>query len=340
MEPKKRTSKNIIWTFISLLLAILTVRIILKQNRDMSFSDLLLSMLFAVLYVYCESAAISVILKKAGYERSSHKCLVYSTSDVYFSAITPSATGGQPASAFFMRMDGIPAGVITATLVLNLVMYTVSIVLLGILSITVRPETFAGFGVSSRVLIIIGFFVLSLLTLAFVILLNNGSLIFNPLKRLIDFVHGKKLIRNKENKLERLEKIRNDYRTCAGLISESRRILLYTFIWNFFQRVSQLIVPSLVYTALGGDKRNIITVFTRQCLVTIGYNCIPIPGGMGISDYLMIDGFTPIMGESMAFSVELISRGITFYICVTISGLITLAGYWWRRKKKNDDRSL
>ena len=71
MEPKKRTSKNIIWTFISLLLAILTVRIILKQNRDMSFSDLinviltsnkiyiLLSMLFAVLYVYCESAAIS-----------------------------------------------------------------------------------------------------------------------------------------------------------------------------------------------------------------------------------------------------------------------------------------
>ena len=44
--------------------------------------------------------------------------------------------------------------------------------------------------------------------------------------------------------------------------------------------------------------------------------------------YLMIDGFTPVMGEQLACSVELISRGITFYICVAISGLITLAAYF------------
>ena len=53
---------------------------------------------------------------------------------------------------------------------------------------------------------------------------------------------------------------------------------------------------------------------------------------MGISDYLMIDGFTEIMGEKMAYSVELISRGITFYICVLISGLITLVGYCIKRR--------
>lgn len=351
MDQKKRTSKNIIWTIISAILAILTIRVILNQNRDMSLKDLMdvirssdiffisLSVIFAALYVYSESVAISVILKKAGYARSSLKCLTYSTADVYFSAITPSATGGQPASAFFMRMDGIPAGAVTATLVLNLVMYTVSIVILGIISIFLRPGNFEGFGTSSKVLIIIGFCALSLLTAAFVILLNNGRLIFDPLKRLINFAYEKKLIRNKDNKLERLEKIRNDYKTCAGLISESRRVLLYAFIWNFLQRASQLIVPSFVYAALGGNRMNMVMVFARQCLVTIGYNCLPIPGGMGISDYLMIDGFTPVMGESMAYSVELISRGITFYICVTISGLITLAAYL-RRKRKNDDRSL
>ena len=78
---------------------------------------------------------------------------------------------------------------------------------------------------------------------------------------------------------------------------------------------------------MGGAKDLMTSVFSRQCLITIGYNFVPIPGGMGISDYLMIDGFCSIMEESVAYSVELISRGITFYICVTISGIITLVGY-------------
>ena len=339
MEPKKRTSKNIIWTFISLLLAILTIRVILKQNRDMSFSDLmgmvrssdkifvLLSMISAVLYVWFEGIALRGILKKAGYVRSSLKCLIYSTADVYFSAITPSASGGQPASAYFMRKDGIPGGTITAALVLNLVMYTVSVVFLGLISLAIYPATFASFSLTSRILISFGFFGLTVLTIGFFILLRNGSLIFNPLAKLIDFAHSKKLIKNKESALDRIERVGNDYKTCAGLISNSKRILLYAFAWNLLQRMNQLIVPSYIYAALGGERPKMLTVFAKQCLVTIGYNCIPIPGGMGISDYLMIDGFTPVMGEQMAYSVELISRGITFYICVTISGLITLAAY-------------
>ncbi len=339
MEPKKRTSKNIIWTLISLLLAILTVRVILKQNRDMSFSDLMdmvrssdkifviLSIISAVFYVCFEGIALRGILKKAGYVRSPLRCLIYSTADVYFSAITPSASGGQPASAFFMRKDGIPGGTITATLVLNLVMYTVSVVFLGLVSLAIDPGTFVSFSLTSRILISFGFFGLTVLTVGFFILLKNGSLIFNPLARLINFAHSKKLIRNKEGALAKIERVGHDYKTCAGLISNSKRILLYAFVWNLLQRMNQLIVPSYIYAALGGERAKMLTVFARQCLVTIGYNCIPIPGGMGVSDYLMIDGFTPVMGEQLAYSVELISRGITFYICVTISGLITLAAY-------------
>ena len=66
----------------------------------------------------------------------------------------------------------------------------------------------------------------------------------------------------------------------------------------------------------------------------MGYNFVPIPGGMGISDYLMIDGLRSIMESSMAYSVELISRGLTFYICVLISGIITLIGYLISKRKE------
>lgn len=350
MKENRKLSKNFIWTLVSVLLAALTIRVVLKQNQDMSVSRLLdilrssdkpfflLAIVSAALFVWFEGVAICSILKYAGHPRSLKKGFLYSTSDIYFSAITPSATGGQPASAFFMARDGIPMGIITATLILNLMMYTLSIIVLGILSVAISPRAFGDFGIGSRIFIGIGFVGLSVLVLIFFILLKKEELIFKPLSKLITFLYNKGLIKEKDKKISRLSKIGNDYKDCSALISGRKRVLLTAFFWNLIQRTCQLVVPMLIYASLGGEKIKMALVFSKQCLVTIGYNFVPIPGGMGISDYLMIDGFCRMMNRQMAYNVELISRGITFYVCVSISGIITLIGFLCRRT--NHDRGL
>ena len=340
MKEKKKKSKYLIWTILSPLLAILTIRVVLKQSRDISIDDLisaigssnkgffLLSAIAAALYVWFEGIAIRSILKKFGYKRSSVKGLLYTASDIYFSAITPSATGGQPASAFFMIRDGIPTGIATATLILNLMTYTISIIVLGIMAVIISPTAFTEFSCFSQILIAIGVVTFSVLTLFFFVLMKNEELIFKPLSKIISFLYDKKLIKEKEHKLSRLEKINNDYKMCSEMISVRKSVLLSAFFWNFLQRASQLLVPMLIFASLGGDKFKLAEVFSKQCLITVGYNFIPIPGGMGISDYLMIDGFSRVMGEQTAYTVEMISRGITFYLCVSVSGIITLIGYF------------
>ena len=350
MKENRKLSKNFIWTLVSVLLAALTIRVVLKQNQDMSVSRLLdilrssdkpfflLAIVSAALFVWFEGVAICSILKYAGHPRSLKKGFLYSTSDIYFSAITPSATGGQPASAFFMARDGIPMGIITATLILNLMMYTLSIIVLGILSVAISPRAFRDFSIGSRIFIGIGFVGLSVLVLIFFILLKKEELIFKPLSKLITFLYNKGLIKEKDKKLSRLSKIGNDYKDCSALISGRKRVLLTAFFWNLIQRTCQLVVPMLIYASLGGEKIKMALVFSKQCLVTIGYNFVPIPGGMGISDYLMIDGFCRMMNRQMAYNVELISRGITFYVCVSISGIITLIGFLYGRT--SHDRHL
>ena len=342
----KVVNKNIVWAILSFLLALLTIRIMLQQNKDMSLSKLMniiassdklffiVGAVAAALYVWFEGVAIRSILKYAGFEKGMFKGLVYSTSDVYFSAITPSATGGQPASAYFMMRDGIPGGMTTATLVLNLMMYTVSIVVLGVIAIFISPGAFMEFGRISKILILVGFIALSILSVIFFVLLKKEEIIFSPLSKIVVFLYNKGMIKEKDKKLARIEKTAGDYKACSEMISGKKRILFSAFIWNFLQRGSQLLVPMFIYRSLGGETGKMATVFSKQCLITIGYNFIPIPGGMGISDYLMIDGFNRVMGEQMAYSVELISRGITFYICVTISGIITLIGYMIGRNRK------
>ena len=345
MSGRKKVNKNLIWAVISLILAVLTIRVVLKQSNDLTPAALylllkgsdkvFLGLAFAasLLFIWFEGTAIRSIIKRAGIRKGPLNGLLYSTSDIYFSAITPSSTGGQPASAFFMIRSGISAGITTAALVLNLMMYTLSIIVLGIISVIITPKAFIDFGTASKVLIIAGFTIMVILAAVFLLLLKKENLIFIPASKLITFLSGRKLIRNKEHLLMKLEKIRHDYKECSDLISGHKGVLVTAFIWNLLQRTSQIIVPMLVFAALGGDRSLMPTVFSKQCLITIGYNFVPIPGAMGVSDYLMIDGFNSIMDRASAFSVELISRGMTFYVCVLLSGIITLIGFFAGRKK-------
>ena len=80
------------------------------------------------------------ICRALGYRRSVGQGVLYSAADIYFSAITPSATGGQPASAVLMMRSGIPAAPTAVALLINLVLYTLSILLMAAAGLALHPE--------------------------------------------------------------------------------------------------------------------------------------------------------------------------------------------------------
>ena len=347
MAKKERSNfKKIFWMLFSILLAVLTVWAIFRESRSLSLPRLFevvaggnklyltISILCATGYVVFEAVAICSILKGINYKRSIREGILYSTSDVYFSAITPSATGGQPASAYFMHEDGIPAGVVSATLILNLMMYTAAIGFLGIVAIILNPDFFREFGQAPRILIMVGFVVLILLILFFFTLLKDSDKLFDLIKRIVLFFQKKSRHFEGEQLLEKIEKAHKDYGNCAKMFAGRNDILLKAFLWNVIQRASQIAIPMFMHLCLGGNSRDSITLFSKQCLITIGYNFVPIPGAMGIADYMMIDGFSNIMTHEAALLLDMVSRAVSFYICVTISGLITLGGYLWKKRER------
>ena len=303
---------------------------------DLLRSDLK-AVICAALFVVLEGGALRSILKGIGYRPSLFRGLIYSTADVYFSAITPSATGGQPASAYFMYKDGVPAGAATVALIVNLIMYTLSILVLGIAAMIVNFRLFWGLQAVSRVLVAAGFVCLSLMTAAFLLLLSRWDGVFSALNRILVFLHEKHIVRHLEKRQRKLVKVRNDFRTCAKTMRGRTGTLIKAFFWNLGQRVSQLAVPMCLYLALGGKAPTAGTVFASQCLSTIGFTVVPIPGAMGVADYLMIDGFTELLGRDGAFRLEMLSRGISFYICVAASGIITLIGYLLMRRRERGE---
>ena len=338
--------KKIFWAVFSPLLAMLTVWALLRQNRNVSMKGIihtaaganrfwfLMAAISSFLYIVFEGVAVCSILRGTGFKPKLRNGILYSTSDIYFSAITPSATGGQPACAYFMMRDGISGGVTTAVLLLNVMMYTLSIVALGIISVIICPGAFAQFSVPSKLLIIGGATVQLILTAFFVMILKNGDFIFNLLTRIVSFFGRKKIIHNSKKPLAKLIKAKADYTACSQLFSGNIVLLFRAFLWNLLQRLSQILVSALLFISIGGNPALGPDIFAKQCLITIGYNFVPLPGAMGVADYLMLNGFSGIMNRDMAFHLEMLSRGMTFYVCVSLSGLITLLGYIIKRRRR------
>ena len=333
-EQSNKKPHRALWTVVFIAIAGLTVWAITSQNKNFSMKEftefltnsdplwIVMAFLGSFGFIFFEGAALLCICKALGYKRKMANGYIYSAADIYFSAITPSATGGQPASALFMIRDGIPASIVTVSLILNLVMYTFAILALGILSFILAPSLFLEFALPSKLLIIVGIVALSGLATVFLALIKKPFLLHSICDKLLRLLAKLKIVRKLEKRQKKLDAWIESYHECALAVSGKTSMLVKAFIFNLLQRASLIFVTVFSFLAGGGSPSEIKDVFVRQTMVVLGSNCVPIPGAMGVADYLMLDAFSQMIADPFAVvNLELLSRTVSFYFCVVICGI-------------------
>lgn len=338
--------KRLLWSLLSALIAVLTVWAVTSQARGFSFRTLMdclaeanplwMILAFAGMlgFIFFEGCALRCACNALQYPTSLRAGFAYSAADIYFSAITPSASGGQPACALLMRRGGIPGCVAAPVLMLTLMMYTLAIIVIGALSFVFYPSVFLSFGPFAKLLILIGSLIQVVLALVFYMLFNSKDLLKRICVWLLRLLARLRLIRRPEAKEERLLRTMDEYRRRAALLSGHRSMLLRSFLFNLLQRASAISVSMFVFLALGGRAQLAPRVYAMQSFVVLGSNSVPIPGAMGISDYLMLEGFEAFLPPERVVQMELVSRSVSFYCCVLLCGLIVLLAS--RKKRKGD----
>ncbi|MBQ7581795.1 MAG: flippase-like domain-containing protein [Lachnospiraceae bacterium] len=337
--------KNLLWSLAALVIGVISISAVISQAHHFSMDRfvnyilesnpvwLAVSVALMLCFIFLEGHALRIILKAFGYAKRRSECTVYSAADIYFSSVTPSATGGQPASAFFMVMDGIPAAVVTLALLVNLILYTVSIMIVGLLALVIRPAIFIHFNPFSKLLIVIGYLALALLAVGLFLLIRYEVILQKICAKLILLLHKLHLLRRLDHWQNKLDRIIADYKKCVGMLQGRKKEIARAFLANFLQRFAQICVPVAVVLAMGRSWDNALSVWITQAFVTIGSTCIPIPGAQGVSDYLLLDGLGEMMGNDVAINLDLLSRSISFYSCVLISLVIIGVAYWHRNRR-------
>ena len=96
----------------------------------------------------------------------------------------------------------------------------------------------------------------------------------------------------------------------------------------------------VVYRSFGLNEQSLLTMILLQAAISVSVDMLPLPGGMGISERLFLQIFAPLFGSTaLTLSGMLLSRGISYYMLVILSGIITIITHLTVKPAPNDNES-
>ena len=296
---------------------------IISTAREADGRYLFLSLVCVVFFILGESVIIFYMMKTLGASVKMTHCALYSFVGFFFSCITPSASGGQPMQIYYMKKEKISIPVSTVILMIVTITYKLVLVVIGI-GIAIFGRGFLHKYLEG----ILPVFYLGLALNIFCVTFMT-ILVFHPLLAKAIMVKGMKLlerlhlVKKKDGRLKKLEDSMDTYRNTAAYLKNNPFVIVKVIGITFIQRMALFAVTWFVYQAFGLHGTGFWEILFLQAVISVSVDMLPLPGGMGISETLFLNIFSPVFGGLLLPGMVL-SRGLGYYGELLISAAFTV----------------
>ena len=287
-------------------------------------------------FILGESVVIYHLTQSLGVGIRLGRCCLYSFIGFFYSAITPSASGGQPMQVVAMRRDGIPVAVSTVVLAIVTITYKLVLVLVGALVFLLRPERLMVYLDPVAPIVYLGMGLNVVCVAGLLLAVFHPNLVRTLARWLLGLLTRLKLFRSPEKQAQRLERILGQYQGTADYFWSHKLLILRVFFITVAQRFALFLVTWFTYRSFGLTGHSLPEVVSLQAMISVAADMLPLPGGMGVSETLFLDIFQGVFGEELVLPGMMISRGISYYTQLILCALITAAATltWNRYRKK------
>ena len=280
--------------------------------------------IFINLFVWCESYIIYRMLRVLQYQQvPKRNCIKYSYVGFFFSCITPSASGGQPAQLYYMNRDKVDVSVGAVILLIVTILYKFVLVFLGTLIFIFRHSLISEYIQGAAFFFYLGMALNVICVIVMFLLVFQQTLASRMIIGLVKGLEKIHVLRRKEERIRKLEDSMMEYHKAAAVIQEHKKLIAGMFGEPPVQRPSHSSLTELIYRGLGLSALGIVDVVALQCVISIAVDMLPLPGGMGISEGLFLSIFRKIFTGGLLYPAMLLSRGISYYALLLISAVMT-----------------
>ncbi len=296
----------------------------LRQALGQCRTDwLILAAVFVVVSIACEAAAQWLQQNSFGMSMGGMTCFQSACVGFFFSAITPSATGGQPMQVYYMRKKGIPVSVTSVALLVIALFYKTVLVLAGAAMLIFAPgflrASLGGYMFLFYIgLLLTGGWTVFLLFLIFRQRIARAILVWGM--TVLEELH---ILKDRESHQTAFEVSMDLYQDAADHLRKHPLVMLGVFLCMIARRAAMYSVVWCVYKAMGLTGTGWSTLVLLQACVSICADMLPLPGGMGISEALFVKAYGAVFGASVLPGM-ILSRGIGHYSQLFFCGVVTL----------------
>lgn len=237
----------------------------------------------------------------------------------FFSAITPSSSGGQPMQVYAMSKQGVDSGIATSALVQKFLVYQTVLTLYSIFAILFRIDYFNSLNKIVWSVTLTGFIMQALVIAAILLFSFNKKITFKIIDILFHIFEKIHILKNADDKTKKINKQLILFHDGNKALYKDKYMFLKTYVLTTIQLTAMFIIPYCIYRALHLKGENIISIICAQSFVTMCSNLVPIPGSSGAAEGASSIFFSPFFDETTIKSAIALSRFITYYFTILIS---------------------
>jgi len=324
-----------------LLLIFLTVYAVVKGNdmnaviRAIKTIDrgwLMLCAAAAILFVSGEGCIIWYLFGSLGIRTRILQCVKWSFIGFFFSGITPSSTGGQPAQLYFMKKEGIRISDSTPVLMITAVLYKFVIVMIGALIGIFWGKQLSSYFGSYMWLFYLGFILNAALVVILVFIMVSPALsekIVLGVEKLLVKFH---ILKQSSGRKERLKNSIDQYQDVVNFFRTNKSKIFVATAMTLMQRVCAFCLTWFIYRGLGLNEAEPATVIVLQAAIYIAVDMMPLPGATGITELVYFAVFARIFTQELLTASMCVSRGISFYLVLLLSAVVYIVTYFRRAR--------
>lgn len=292
---------------------------IFEAIKKLSFFNLSAAAAAAVFFVSTEGCIIFYMLRSLGGKSGLFRCISYSFIGFFYSAITPSATGGQPMQLYYMKKDGNSLTNSSVVLMVTALLYKLVLVICGIFMLLFWNRQLRSYLQGYYGLYLFGL----ALNVVLVLFLLEVMLLPERMKHIIlmvkNFLEKAKIWKMSEKQSKKVIQFIDDYQRAVQYLAAHKKKVCIAAALTFLQRFSLFFLTYIIYTGFGLQEAGMHVIVFLQASVYIATDMLPIPGAQGITEVMYRRVFSVVFPDIYLMPSLYVTRGISFYFLLLLS---------------------
>ena len=294
---------------------------LLSEGQHFIIGWFLIAILAHIFNLFIDALTFKVFLKVRYDNISMWSCIKFSMIGQFFSAITPSATGGQPMQIYYMSKLDIEPGFSTSITIQKLIIYQLVTTTFSIMAIILRADYFLSSlnNLAMWIFTIVGFSTQIIFTLIVIFIAFNKKVATFFVNVTTFFIKKIKLIKNKDKIISGIHRQVDTFYSSNKTLMKSPKAVVKVYLLVFVQVAAILSIPYFIYRSLNFNDARLIDMVCSQSYVNLSVSMIPLPGASGAAEIGFGSFFSQYFGTATIKPAILLWRMITYYGTIFIS---------------------